>query len=201
MQQADQPGESTQPSLADKTKNPKRIFFSYGHDGNRELVDRFKVDLEKRGHTVWIDYKDIGAWDDWKSRITQGIHDSQMAIAFLSMHSTRDPGVCRNEMAMALNHFGTLYPILLEKLPMGSIPLTITHLQWPDLSSWRALKDRPNPAEFERFYQEKLLEIVSFFPFDLFLFFALMGTADENGRVLFWLLESLLTSTSLPCRN
>ena len=101
------------PSLADKTKNPKRIFFSYGHDGNRELVDRFKVDLEKRGHTVWIDYKDIGAWDDWKSRITQGIHDSQMAIAFLSMHSTRDPGVCRNEMAMALNHFGTLYPILL----------------------------------------------------------------------------------------
>ena len=161
MQQADQPGESTQPSLADKTKNPKRIFFSYGHDGNRELVDRFKVDLEKRGHTVWIDYKDIGAWDDWKSRITQGIHDSQMAIAFLSMHSTRDPGVCRNEMAMALNHFGTLYPILLEKLPMGSIPLTITHLQWPDLSSWRALKDGPDPAEFERFYQEKLLEIVS----------------------------------------
>ena len=149
------------PSLADKTKNPKRIFFSYGHDGNRELVDRFKVDLEKRGHTVWIDYKDIGAWDDWKSRITQGIHDSQMAIAFLSMHSTRDPGVCRNEMAMALNHFGTLYPILLEKLPMGSIPLTITHLQWPDLSSWRALKDGPDPAEFERFYQEKLLEIVS----------------------------------------
>jgi len=44
---------------------------------------------------------------------------------------------------------------------MGSIPLTITHLQWPDLSSWRALKDGPNPAEFERFYQEKLLEIVS----------------------------------------
>ena len=150
-----------QPSLGDKTKNPKRIFFSYGHDGNRELVDRFKFDLEKRGHTVWIDYKEIGTWDDWKSRITQGIHDSQMAIAFLSMHSTRDPGVCRNEMAMALNHFGTLYPILLEKLPMGSIPLTITHLQWPDLSSWRALKDGPDPAEFERFYQEKLLEIVS----------------------------------------
>ncbi len=44
---------------------------------------------------------------------------------------------------------------------MGSIPLTITHLQWPDLSSWRALKDGPDPAEFERFYQEKLLETVS----------------------------------------
>jgi hypothetical protein len=38
-------------SLAAK---PKRIFFSYGHDANRELVDRFKADLEARGHKVWV---------------------------------------------------------------------------------------------------------------------------------------------------
>ena len=50
----------TPPSLSDKAVTPKKIFFSYGHDANRELVDRFKADLEKRGHTVWIDYKEIG---------------------------------------------------------------------------------------------------------------------------------------------
>ena len=81
-----------------ETKGGKRIFFSYGHDGNQELVDRFKEDLEARGHRVWKDCERIGPWDDWKAKITEGIHESQMAIAFLSIHSTRDPGVCRNEI-------------------------------------------------------------------------------------------------------
>ncbi|MCX8512251.1 MAG: hypothetical protein ORN83_10860, partial [Chthoniobacteraceae bacterium] len=44
------------PALA---ANPKRIFFSYGHDFNKPLIDRFKADLEKRGHSVWIDYKQL----------------------------------------------------------------------------------------------------------------------------------------------
>ena len=73
-----------QPSLGDKTKNPKRIFFSYGHDGNRELVDRFKFDLEKRGHTVWIDYKEIGACD-FIAAVTQHIADK--CFQMLRYHS------------------------------------------------------------------------------------------------------------------
>jgi len=79
--------ESVRPLLPAKAAKPKRIFFSYGHDANRELVDRFKADLEARGHQVWIDYKEIGSWDDWKGTITRGIHDAEMAIAFLSIHS------------------------------------------------------------------------------------------------------------------
>jgi tetratricopeptide (TPR) repeat protein len=143
-----------------RATNPKRIFFSYGHDGNKPLIDRFKADLEKRGHAVWIDYKQLGTWDDWKGGITRGIHDSQLAVAFLSIHSTRDPGVCRNEVAMALHHFGTVYPILVEKVPWDSIPATIQHLQWPDLSDWQQ-KHSADPAEFERFYEERLLEIIN----------------------------------------
>ena len=143
-----------------KAAKPKRIFFSYGHDANRELVDRFKVDLEERGHQVWIDYKEIGTWDDWKGTITRGIHDAELAIAFLSIHSTRDPGVCRNEVAMALQHFGKVYPVLVEQVPQESIPVTIAHLQWPDLSRWREFRDQED-LDFERFYEEKFLEIVS----------------------------------------
>lgn len=151
-----------QASLSDKAAVPKKIFFSYGHDANRELVDRFKADLEKRGHTVWIDYKEIGTWSDWKGKITQGIHDSGMAIAFLSLHSTRDPGVCRNEIAMALHHFGVVYPVMVEQIPFESIPVTIAHLQWPDLTQWREIRDgRVADLDFERFYEEKLLEIVN----------------------------------------
>jgi tetratricopeptide (TPR) repeat protein len=150
---------SPKPALSDKAATPKRIFFSYGHDANRELVDRFKADLEKRGHTVWIDYKEIGTWSDWKGKITQGIHDSGMAIAFLSLHSTRDPGVCRNEIAMALHHFGVVYPVMVEQVPFESIPVTIAHLQWPDLTQWKEKKE--TDLDFERWYEEKLLEIVN----------------------------------------
>ncbi len=144
-----------------KAAQPRRIFFSYGHDANRELVDRFKEDLEKRGHQVWIDYKQIGTWDDWRGIITRGIHDSQLAVAFLSIHSTRDPGVCRNEIAMALHHFGTVYPVMVESVPQESIPATISHLQWPDLTQWRELREAPDPQAYESFYEEKLLEIIS----------------------------------------
>lgn len=153
-------GASTPAPLSAKADKPKRIFFSYGHDANRELVDRFKADLEDRGHQVWIDYKEIGSWDDWKGAITRGIHDAQLAIAFLSIHSTRDPGVCRNEVAMALQHFGKVYPVLVEEVPRESIPVTIAHLQWPDLSRWREFRDQED-LDFERFYEEKFLEIVS----------------------------------------
>jgi tetratricopeptide (TPR) repeat protein len=148
------------PMPSAKAAKPKRIFFSYGHDANRELVDRFKADLEKRGHQVWIDYKEIGTWDDWKGTITRGIHDAELAIAFLSIHSTRDPGVCRNEVAMALQHFGKVYPVLVEEVPQESIPVTIAHLQWPDLSRWREFRDQED-LDFERFHEEKFLEIVS----------------------------------------
>ena len=154
-------GEASAPApLSTKADKPKRIFFSYGHDANRELVDRFKADLEARGHHVWIDYKEIGSWDDWKGSITRGIHNAQMAVAFLSVHSTRDPGVCRNEVAMALQHFGKVYPVLVEEMPIESIPVTIAHLQWPDLSRWQEYRDQED-LDFERFYEEKFLEIVS----------------------------------------
>lgn len=34
---------------------PRRIFLSYGHDENEEVVRMIKVDLEARGHDVWFD--------------------------------------------------------------------------------------------------------------------------------------------------
>ena len=154
------PATAAEPLLADRAAEPKQLFFSYGHDANRELVDRFKADLERRGHTVWIDYKDIGAWDDWKGRITQGIHDADLAIAFLSKHSTRDPGVCRNEIAMALYHFSTAYPVLVEPKAQVDVPNTVKHLQLLDLQEWRSIRDGQVPGtDFESWYQERLIEI------------------------------------------
>ena len=52
---------------------PLRIFLSYGHDANEELVRRIKADLEKRGHDVWFDKNEIKFGDDWRRSITDGI--------------------------------------------------------------------------------------------------------------------------------
>jgi tetratricopeptide (TPR) repeat protein len=147
--------------LDDKATRPKAIFFSYGHDENRDLVRLFKNDLEKRGHQIWFDEKDIGEWDDWKGKITRGIDSSQLAIAFMSKHSIRDPGVCRNEIAIAMNRFGAVYPVLLEANIEQDIPITIRHLQWPDLSQWAAIRDGEVPGiEWNRWYEERLLSLI-----------------------------------------
>lgn len=142
--------------------HPKRIFFSYGHDQNRPIVERLKHDLEARGHVVWIDYDRIGTWDDWRGRITEGIQESEMAVAFLSVHSVRKPGVCRNEIAMALQRFGRVYPLLVEKLDgTEDLPITLEHLQWPDLSEWRDLHgDIARQEAFERYYMIRLAEVI-----------------------------------------
>lgn len=145
--------------LTQKTSAPKKIFFSYGHDHNKALVDLFKADLEKRGHSVWIDYKEIGTWADWRDQITKGINDSQMAIAFLSKHATRDPGVCRQEVAMALDKFYTVYPALLEPESEVTPPVTISYLQWQDLSRWQDIYAGPKD-DWARWYEQRLIEII-----------------------------------------
>jgi len=63
---------------------PMRIFLSYGHDTNEELVRRIKADLEDRGHDVWFDKSEIKFGDDWRRSITDGIKDSHLILSFLS---------------------------------------------------------------------------------------------------------------------
>ena len=81
---------------------PLRIFLSYGHDANEELVVRIKTDLEKHGHDVWFDKNEIKFGDEWRREITDGILQSNRVLFFLSKYSTRDPGVCLDEIAIAI---------------------------------------------------------------------------------------------------
>ena len=94
---------------------PLRIFLSYGHDGNEELVRRIKTDLEKRKHDVWFDKNEIKFGDDWRRAITDGILRSNSVLSFLSKHSTRDPGVCLDEIIIAIGaKGGNIQSILVE---------------------------------------------------------------------------------------
>jgi hypothetical protein len=83
-----------------------RIFLSYGHDRNTRLVDRVRADLQEHGHDVWIDTSEIKSGDDWRRRIVDGLKASDWTLGFLSRYSARDPGVCLDELAIALHAQG-----------------------------------------------------------------------------------------------
>jgi WD40 repeat protein len=138
-----------------------RVFLSYGHDpACVEIVQRIQVDLQAAGWEPWVDDKGIRFGDDWRREITRGIQDSQHVLAFLSQHSTRKPGVCRQEVAIALGpRKGHVYTVLVEPLERVSPPLIVSHLQWLDMQQWQELKAK-DPVAYEALYRKSLQEIL-----------------------------------------
>ena len=138
-----------------------KIFLSYGHDNTSDkLVKRIKSDLSVLGHEVWIDRDRIGFGDDWRREITNGIVESDQVLAFLSQHSTRDPGVCRNEIAIALGAGNAyVFTILVQAEQEIDLPLSVSHLQWLDMHDWQTRQQ--DPKQFEVWYAECLAKIVA----------------------------------------
>jgi transcription initiation factor TFIIIB Brf1 subunit/transcription initiation factor TFIIB len=87
----------------DKEVKKLRIFLSYGHHDNEELVRLIKTDLEKRGHDVWFDKDEIKSGDEWRRSIIEGILGSKRVLSILSIHSTRTDGACRNIIAINIS--------------------------------------------------------------------------------------------------
>ena len=84
------------------TESGMRVFISYGHDDNQRLVSMIKEYLSDKGFVVWIDSSNIKKGHDWRERITDGLAACNGVVAFLSKHSVRDPGVCLDELRIAL---------------------------------------------------------------------------------------------------
>ena len=94
-----------------------RLFFSYGHDENEPIVRALRDDLSALGHEVWVDKYEIKGGDDWRRKISQDILGCDLTIAFASQHSIRQPGVCLDELTIAVSVRGSLIQsILLEKV-------------------------------------------------------------------------------------
>ena len=119
---------------------PQRVFISYGHDKNREIVNIIKDRLKERGHNPWIDSVEIAPGNDWRRKIESGICESNKFLAFISKHSVRVPGVCLDEIAIALGiRQCNIQSILLEKEVMA--PNSISSIQWLDFSDWEEKKN------------------------------------------------------------
>lgn len=136
-----------------------RIFLSYGHDESAFVVEEIRKQLLEKGHNPWVDKFKIKGGGDWRSQITSGILESDDFIAFITNHSTRVPGVCLDEIAIAL---GTkccgIQSVLLEK--NATVPSSISTKQWNDLSEWKQ-KYQQGEQVWRSWLNQKTDEIVA----------------------------------------
>lgn len=135
------------------TSGGMRVFLSYGHDKNAEVVRKIKNHLTEKGYDVWIDTSEIAAGKDWRERITNGLIGSNGVIAFLSKHSVRDPGVCLDELRIAVClKRAYIQTVLLEHEQEVSPPAMVRNTQWIDMSDW----DHVSEEEWDTYFLEKM---------------------------------------------
>ena len=160
---------------------PKNVFFSYAHDDNEWLVRKIKQDVEKHGHSVWIDRNEIKSGDDWRESITSGLLSSNGVVSFLSRHSVRVPGVCLDELRIALSsRNGNIKTVLLEGEKDVSPPSSISDIQWLDLSDWK--REFENKLTWEAWYQSKIQQLCAILDKDEFASFS--GDVDSLQGLL-----------------
>ena len=134
-----------------------RIFISYGHDENSAIVSMIKDFLVEKGFDVWIDTGNIQKGQDWRESITNGLAASNGVLAFLTKHSVRDPGVCLDEIRIALRlKHSYVKSILLESDSEVKPPYHLTDRQWIDMGDWRSV---PN-VQWNAYFQEKMSELL-----------------------------------------
>ena len=153
----------------DPVVEPQTIFLSYAHksscaedfDVSEDLVLMIKDQLVKDGHTVWIDKEGIRSGSQWRERITDAILANTFFLSFLSRRSVRDPGVCLNEISIALGSSRNIQTILAEQERSVAAPLTISHLQWHDFQDWRAIHDGTKTGEsgesWNEWFEQRML--------------------------------------------
>lgn len=130
-----------------------RVFLSYGHDKNTEVVKKIKSHLVEKGYDVWIDTSEIHPGKDWRERITNGLIGSNGVVFFLSKHSVRDPGVCLDELkiAVCLKH-AYIKTVLLENESEVEPPKMVRHTQWIDMSNW----DSVSVENWDDYFEQKM---------------------------------------------
>lgn len=120
------------------------IFLSYAHknadaeefDQSEELVRLIHDELVRDGHQVFFDRTGIRSGNDWRAKITEAILQHDYFFSFLSRRSVRDPGVCLNEINIAIGNGKRVQTFLLESEEQARPPLTVTHIQWMDMQEW-----------------------------------------------------------------
>ena len=161
-------GESFDPDERERMTEEINVFFSYAHDdesfeNGAVVVDRLKQLIEGKSGgkiKIWLDTYSIPRNKNWRELITSGIVESDRFVGFMSRKALRDPGVCRDELGIAVgSRYGIISCVLLEGERTLNPPAEFTERQWIDLSDWKKKRDE-GEAEFERFLNDAADELI-----------------------------------------
>ena len=143
------------PQEAETEFVPMRLFISYGHKES-EICRRIYQALKDRGHDPWFDESHIRFGNDWRERIANGIEKSGSVVACLSQYSTREKGVCLDELAISVGvKGGNIVSILLEDV---NPPASVSHKQWLDMRGWEE-KMAAGEDVFTPWFDAKMAEL------------------------------------------
>ena len=143
------------PQTAEKTFVPMRLFISYGHKES-EICKRIYQALKERGHQPWFDEDQIRFGHDWRERLATGIEASNSVVACLSQYSTREKGVCLDELAISVGvKGGNIVSILLDDV---NPPSAVSHRQWLDMRDWEEKLDAGEDV-FKPWFDAKMAEL------------------------------------------
>ena len=150
--------EAPEEPVSGQAAEPMRLFLSYGHPES-EICQRICAALKEHGYDPWFDQSDIRTGDNWRVSIQEGVRSSNAVVACLSPHSTRERGVCLDELAIAVGvKGGNVHSILLAPEQEVKPPATIEHEQWLDMSDWKEQK-AAGPDVFAEWFRGKMQEL------------------------------------------
>ena len=134
-----------------------KLFLSYSHKES-DICEMIFSKLKARNYDIWFDKNNIKEGDDWREEITKGLLSSNGVIACMSRNSVRNPGVCLNELSIALGlKGGNIITILLEPEDQVEPPSSLVHRQWLDMSGWR----KYHGEELEKWLDQRMTSLFS----------------------------------------
>tara|TARA_B100001121_G_scaffold309092_1_gene334849 strand:- start:1180 stop:2550 length:1371 start_codon:yes stop_codon:yes gene_type:complete len=113
------------------------VFISYKHK-DKEVADAVRVELEKKGNTVWIDTQ-ITPGEDWKGEIASAICES-VCVVFLASKEAVKSRYCREEILFASSISKPVVTLLTEdcvKDMRGGMRMVLMRKQFLDIRGTR----------------------------------------------------------------
>jgi len=108
------------------------IFISYGRRDGRTLALRLRDDLQRLGHSVWLDTNEIPGGANWAQQIEEAIEHCDVTLALMT-HASYESQWCRAEQLRSLRKGKRIIPLQLQH--EAEIPLTLEHLNYLDFTN------------------------------------------------------------------
>ncbi|XP_019627123.1 PREDICTED: uncharacterized protein LOC109471996 isoform X4 [Branchiostoma belcheri] len=114
---------------------PVQVFLSYQWDHQKQVTQLHDM-LEEKGHSCWMDIKEMGGGDQLYAAIDKGMRQAKVVISCVTPKYTESAN-CRNEVALAHSLKKTIVPVLLEKTawpPEGPMAMPFAQLLYIDFT-------------------------------------------------------------------